>query len=545
MPDISSGNVTDLSSQASAQAKQQKGFLSRAAEATRYVISGVTPNGWFGPWQPLQPMAPIADVRGRQFDYQTGINLNYTPRAYEGVSYEELRALADNCDVLRSVIETRKDQMEALDWTIKIKPDSSNPRARATPEQQARIDAITKFFQYPDKRHNFQQWLRMWMEDMFVLDAATMYKRRDKLGRLWALEPIDGATIKVLIDDSGRSPLPPDPAYQQILHGIPAADYSMPYDSEEPETRTEEFTSDELLYLVRNPRTNKLTGYSPVQQVLITVNISIRRTLFQLEYYREGSMPDAFLMAPADWKIDQVRGFQDYIDGLLSGNLAERRKLRVLPNSTVHETKKMDLKDDYDEWLARIICYVFSVPPTPFIKANNRATAENQHEAALEEGLAPLQKYVKHTLNRIIATDFESTDLSFDWIDDREQDAQTMSNILVAEVKGGIISIDEARESKGLDPLGGAYAVPMALVGTGFVAPTSPETQAAEAMNDQANNATEAGNAEDDASNIKVPDESPRDVQEAEGKVVKLMTKAAIKKKFGGQNPYLLSAHQH
>ena len=38
--------------------------------------------------------------------------------------------------------------------------------------------------------------------------------------------------------EDGRSPDPPDPAYQQILHGVPAADLS----------------PDELLYLPRNPR---------------------------------------------------------------------------------------------------------------------------------------------------------------------------------------------------------------------------------------------------------------------------------------------------
>jgi hypothetical protein len=36
-------------------------------------------------------------------------------------------------------------------------------------------------------------------------------------------ELIIGATIKPLIGEDGRSPEPPDPAYQQILKGVPAA----------------------------------------------------------------------------------------------------------------------------------------------------------------------------------------------------------------------------------------------------------------------------------------------------------------------------------
>src|ERR1700685_1969333 len=126
------------------------GNVQRVTQAARYVISGVGPQTWFGPMRPLAPMAP-PEVAGRKYDYPVGYNLNYRPRSYEGTSFEDLRTLADNCDVLRSVIETRKDQMEALDWNIRIKPDDQDRRKTATGEQQTRIDAITAFLHSPDK----------------------------------------------------------------------------------------------------------------------------------------------------------------------------------------------------------------------------------------------------------------------------------------------------------------------------------------------------------------------------------------------------------
>ena len=39
--------------------------FARLADATRYVITGVSPDTWFGPLQPLAPMAP-PEVKGRQ-----------------------------------------------------------------------------------------------------------------------------------------------------------------------------------------------------------------------------------------------------------------------------------------------------------------------------------------------------------------------------------------------------------------------------------------------------------------------------------------------
>jgi len=44
-----------------------KGVAARVGEAVRYVISGVTPATWFGPMQPLAPMAPDGTA-GRAFD---------------------------------------------------------------------------------------------------------------------------------------------------------------------------------------------------------------------------------------------------------------------------------------------------------------------------------------------------------------------------------------------------------------------------------------------------------------------------------------------
>ncbi|MGN8097172.1 hypothetical protein [Methylobacterium sp. 22177] len=56
----------------------------------------------------MRPLAP-AEVAGRRFDYPPGYNLNTTARAYEPVSFAQLRRLADGYDLLRLVIETRKD----------------------------------------------------------------------------------------------------------------------------------------------------------------------------------------------------------------------------------------------------------------------------------------------------------------------------------------------------------------------------------------------------------------------------------------------------
>src|ERR1700686_3014803 len=78
-------------------------LVTRVGQAVRYAITGVTPATWFGPMQPLKPFAPEG-TGGRAFDYPVGYNLRYRPRADEPVSFIDLRALADGCDLLRLVI---------------------------------------------------------------------------------------------------------------------------------------------------------------------------------------------------------------------------------------------------------------------------------------------------------------------------------------------------------------------------------------------------------------------------------------------------------
>jgi hypothetical protein len=106
-------------------------IFARLASATRFAITGVTPESWFGPQQPLAPQAPPG-VKGRQFDYAFGANLNYIPRAEGGLSFE-----------------TRKDQIAAQNFTVRQRSRGDVPGA------SARIDAALAFLARPDRRRSF------------------------------------------------------------------------------------------------------------------------------------------------------------------------------------------------------------------------------------------------------------------------------------------------------------------------------------------------------------------------------------------------------
>lgn len=389
---------------------------------------------WFGPLNPMNPSAP-PEVSGRRFDYPAGYNLAQTPKQYEPIGFAVLRALADNYDLVRIVIETRKDQLATLNWNIVPR----DPRQRIEGEIAERIKKVEEFFLRPDKVHFWDEWLRLVLEDLLVIDAPSLYRRRTRGGELYGLEPIDGATIKRVIDDWGRTPEPPTPAYQQVLKGLPAIDY----------------TTKDLLYKPRNLRTNKVYGYSPVEQIIMTINIALRRQVFQLNYFTEGNIPEALIGVPETWTPDQIKQFQDWFDGILQGNLAERRRARFVPNAvgkTYIPTKDNELFGKAEEWLARVVCFAFSVNAQPFVQMMNRATAEQAGEDADRQGLMPLMKWVKGLVDTVILDDFGYTDVQFKWQEKDEADEKKKQEIITGYVSDGLMSINEGRIRMGEDP---------------------------------------------------------------------------------------------
>src|ERR1700731_1663372 len=202
----------------------------------------------------------------------------------------------------------------------------------------------------------------------------------------------------------------------------------------------------------------------------MTVNIALRRQLWQLDYFTEGSIPDALIGVPQSWTPDQIKQFQDYWDTEFAGDLAKRRRAKFVPGETaakVVQTKEPQHKDDFDEWLARIICFAFSVPPQWATKVMNRATAENHSAQAEEEGLEPTKEWVKDLIDEIVAEEFASPDLELHWLDEDEGDPET---VLEGRLKVGALTLNEMRDALGFDPFDNAAADrPMVLTATGFV----------------------------------------------------------------------------
>ena len=205
---------------------------------------------YFPPGRPRRPVAPAGSTTGRAWDYPSFINLTYAPRGEPGenaIGFRTLQRLCDpaegGLDVLRLAIETRKDQFAAQKWAIRgrQKGDDGGPQARQA-EQWLRA---------PDAINTFGVWMRMLLEDHYVLDAPTLYCSQGDGRPLF--EIVDGATIKLLIDSGAAG----------------ARSSRRPRSSSSSKGRPPKHdTTQQIGYYPYNLRPSKLYGMSRVEQVL-------------------------------------------------------------------------------------------------------------------------------------------------------------------------------------------------------------------------------------------------------------------------------------
>jgi hypothetical protein len=405
-------------------------------------------NAW-GPFSPGFPLTPVVQQSVRGYDFKPNINATLQPRAYEQTGFPALRAFA-NVELVRLAIETRKDQVERLDWQIK----PVDGAAKIADDQ--RIAELTQFWRKPDGVTPFATFMRSSLEDLLTLDAPAFEKRRNRGGKLIALEIVPGDTIHPMVDDTGRRPRgSTDVAYQQVIKGVVWAN----------------LTNADLLYAPRNVRPHHLYGFGPVEQIVVTINTILRRQAAQLSYFTEGNVPAGLLNAPEGWDAAKIQELQQWFDDRIAGNAAEQNKLIWGPHGSQFTAfKAAPIKDEFDEWLARIVAFAFSLPPTPFVRQMNRSTAMEDQERSLEEGLEPLQLWMKRWIDDVIQIEFGYTDLEFTFVKATSIDPLIQSEIDDRDLRNGSRTIDEVRHARGDDPLiDGLGAKPMIYTNQGAV----------------------------------------------------------------------------
>jgi hypothetical protein len=396
---------------------------------------------WYGPGTFIPPIAP-KDTDPRVRDYVYNTNINYAKRKYERISFDQLRSLANENYLIRIILEKVKQRLTMVKWEFRIRsqdPGEHLASIRERSNKDSRIKAIYKFFERPDGEHDWPEWLNAVLEDRYVLDAATLWVERDSKDRIVHLVPIDGSTINRITDARGMTPQPPFGAYQQLVKGMPAIN----------------FTTEDLMYMPANYRAHKLFGFGEVEQTIRIGQTQIERAIWTLNHYTEGNVPELLLLFKGEnYTAKQIEEFMLTFESNLNGQSAQRQRAYALPDAAVHELRGKELYDLFDEWLARVFCYQMGETPTALVKAVNRASGQQMDDTREEAGEKPAIYWIKTKLNRFIQDPLYMgwDDIEVLHIDDGEIDQLKQAQIDFINVPLGITTVDEARVRDGKTP---------------------------------------------------------------------------------------------
>lgn len=417
---------------------------------------------YFGPGVEVAPIAS-PDVPARGWQYWPFINQNFMPRPDAEYSAPQLRSLA-TYPLARMCIENSKDVLVHMPRQIRAVKQQGETNADI--DKRSRGDSSLKmlndFFDCPDGEHMWDEWLRPFLEDMFTIDAASWLVERTRGGKPAVLRYMDGAFVNCQIDDRGivRS-------YQVLWSGTPAQVGGIPF---------RDLSKDELIYAPRNivPRNSVasyLYGMSPTEQGAPEIQIGSARLGFILSYYTDGQIPDGIHIVPPGVSPDQLLATQKALEANLTGlaNLYKRHHIllhqgyvdRTQPGGTTGDQllfpKAALIADPEQETHLRKIAFLYGTPSNRLLKQLNRSTAQVDQTAAEEEGYMPFAMWLKNRIDWIIARifgfGFNRYELTYDT--PREIDPAKRAVADASDVKEGILSRDEVRIARGVDPKGG------------------------------------------------------------------------------------------
>lgn len=403
-----------------------------------------TPPGDFGPGLPLRPQIALPDHPPREYQYTPGFNLITTPRAEGGKEYSfaQLEAWADMCPDFRLAVEYRKKQIRGRTWEPVPVEDSKSPAAKR--KHAKAIAAVTAWLRRPNRvdRLGLSTWLGQAIESTLITDALVWHKQRHFDGGLSYVQ-VNGSTIKIVIDPWGHNA-----GFQQIIYGLPRTQYR--------DNVAGQYGLGEMTYWIYNPRVNSSYGTSPIEEILPTILTAVKRSQSQLAWYTDGNIPDAFLSAPEGWSREEIQSYQKWIDEEFrdNDNATQRRKLRVLPGGATYTPAKpfAFTKDESDDIATKILAFM-GVPKSILISQVNRATAETEQDSSDDVGLVPLIKWLEENMTNIVQEDLGFPELQIICTDGMARQVKADAEADVVLVNAKVITPDEARAKRGLDPL--------------------------------------------------------------------------------------------
>jgi hypothetical protein len=411
----------------------------------------------YAPGVPIRPIPGITPDQGpRQYAYELGYNIAQLPRGTEEYNFDELRYFAKTLDVIQLCEQVWFDYISKLEMVIEPRPELIDEDMDIS-EYEADIQYYKDFFASPDKEHDLHEWLQMLVRDQLEIDAVAIFVRKNRAGGVYSLDVIDGATLKPLIDDRGRKPQPPFPAYEQFVYGVPAAF----------------LLSDDLIYVKEVNRSDSQYGLSRVEKIILRIAMALRKQSKDLARFTDGSIPAGVVEQSMDvqWTQEEVEDYEQDLNDNLGGNDVARARVKVLPKGFSYKsTDDPDVHIDLDMFIINIAAADFglAMDELAITDNSNKSVGQSQENVVYRRAMQPLMNRYAKLFTMILRKYFKENRFIVKWKGFEEhEDFNVKSQAFIGLTNAGIQSPTQSARALNLPVWNDEEIPPFVMTKTG------------------------------------------------------------------------------
>jgi hypothetical protein len=394
------------------------------------------------------------------------------------ISFEVLRRAAHAVHVVRICISVLKEKVTKTPWVIQ----SRDPKRKV---DQAKIDKITEFFQFPNQNDTFRTFLDKTIEDLLSIDVIAWEKTRYPDGTLAELHYIDGATIRPIYDEHGNNDilLPFADENSDEPEMLPVSYVQIvddnPWGGREAGQPVAFWPKKDFIYANMNPQGDLMSfgyGMSPVESVIGVVSNILAADNFNSTFFEEGAFPPMLIQFMAKMGTRELEQLREYMRTELEGRfyrpaiLAGQEEIKTIPLKELTQ-REMQFQQ-YFEVMARLCSAAFGLKAQDIglTDGENYATSKTQKEMMEKQGYGSVLTLLKEVFNnQILWKDFGYTDVEFDWVLTDDLQPEIASTIYDTSLKNGTLTLNEVRKKMNMLPYDEWADTPAFLTAQGYM----------------------------------------------------------------------------
>lgn len=348
-----------------------------------------------------------------------------------------IRQLAKTAYV-HSIVQTMTDEIATTKWDIRVKEHAAELGVKEPTET---IANIREFFLNPNGNdESFEQILRMVVRDILELDAGVIVKVYNEKRELKQLFARDGASFLKNPDVFGyyghRKDIIPQYLYTwnederryvitprfRDIKDVETVKESAAYFQYgwTPGSIPIPFGKKEIVYFMRNPRSDSVYGTCPLEMVGEIMYMLIYGASYNLDFFMNNNTPEGILslIGANQQHIDAVRERMDSQIRFKDTFGKLRKKFFKVPitNMDVKFTPFQLLSKDLEilqqqRWFIKLLWASFGINAEElgFTEDSNKAVSQTQSKVAIRKGIKPLLKIIEHQLNTQIMPDLDQS----------------------------------------------------------------------------------------------------------------------------------------